>query len=448
MAFVLVSIIKWGVRLTAEMEIWRIGLSIGLLAFLAHRFSAGFTKTRVPDVLILVLVGVIAGPVTKLVSQQSFGTIGNLLAVITLVIIVFQGGLELSFSAVGKSMWRGTRLTVLNYFGTLLVVTPLAILIFKLSILEALILASILGQTSSAVVIPLVGRLHLQEDSRAALVLESTFSDLLSIGVTLALIQAFKRQVLQPTLIVGTVVASFAVALALGALAALFWSAILNRVRQLKNSMFLTPAFVFIAYGITELLGFSGAIAALSFGIVLGNIESLQRLQNIPILGALPFRSFTRTARLTDTEQEFIGEGVFLLKTFFFVYIGLSIQLNNLTLILAGIGLTIAVLALRIPVVRLATDKTMPRLDASIAAVVVPKGAAAAALASLPIQAGVGNGVIIQGATYVMILFTIVATAVLIFSIEKTRFRRLYAVFFSKYADETQVQQGNQDNIR
>jgi cell volume regulation protein A len=39
-------------------------LVIGLLVFLAHFFTALFRRTRIPDVLLLLLLGVVLGPLT------------------------------------------------------------------------------------------------------------------------------------------------------------------------------------------------------------------------------------------------------------------------------------------------------------------------------------------------------------------------------------------------
>jgi NhaP-type Na+/H+ and K+/H+ antiporter len=88
-------------------------------------------------------------------------------------------------------------------------------------------------------------------------------------------------------------------------------------------------------------------------------------------------------------------------------------------------------------------DKAITRFDASVAAVMVPKGLAAAVLATLPLQAGMENGAVIQEVTYAVILFSIIAATVLTFLIEKSRLRQLYASLFSRYASETDVDQRN-----
>jgi NhaP-type Na+/H+ or K+/H+ antiporter len=411
------------------MEMALVVIFVGLLILLAHLFAVLFERTRIPDVLILVFVGLLIGPVMGLVSPEAFGKAGDVFTVIALVIILFESGLGLSFSTLREAMLPAIWLTLINFAGAVLVVTTLSILMFNLSILEGLIIGSILGSTAPTVVIPLVNKLPLKQNSRTTLILESTFGEALCIVVTLGLLQAAKYSEVKPTLILGAINASFLLAAVIGGLAALFWSSLLHRVRQLENSTFTTTAFVFIIYGISELLGYSGAISAFAFGIVLGNVQSLR----LPVFKKL---TFLQPVSLNEIEKVFFAEAVFLLRTFFFVYIGLSVYFTDSYFILAGLGLTLAVFLIRIPAVKLAMNTKVARFDASIAAVMVPKGLAAAVLASLLLHTAMAKGGIMQEVAYSVIVLSIVVTTVLTFLIERTQLGELYASIFSRYTDE------------
>jgi NhaP-type Na+/H+ or K+/H+ antiporter len=396
---------------------------VGLLVFLAHLFTTLFERTRVPDVLPLVLLGVLLGPILAVITPEAFGKVGPVFTTISLIVILFQSGLGLNLVTLRESVLPGIRLTIVNFLGTLLVVAGIAVAVLGMSLLEGVMLGAILGGTSSAVVIPLIGRLPVSAATRTILLLESTFSDVLCIVTTLAVVQAVRYHEVRLTLMLGQIIASFLVAAILGALAALFWSVTLHRVRRLENSMFLTPAFVFVIFSIAELLGYSGAIAALAFGIVLGNVQSFSLP---PLQGLLRGRA----VRLNHAEEAFFSEIVFLLKTFFFVYIGLSIRLTDVMLLLLGIGLVGLLFLVRIPVVWGALGKIARGADGAFAAVMIPKGLAAAVLASLPAQAGVARGAVIQDVVYAVILLSIVGTALLTFLLEKRILWRPYAYVF------------------
>lgn len=400
-------------------------LFVGTLVFLAHLFSALFEKTRIPDVLPLVFLGLWIGPIMNVVTPDAFGKAGHAFTTISLVIMLFQGGLELNFASLRESTLPGIWLTAVSFFGTLFSVALLSLALFGLSILEGLMLGAILGGTSAAVVIPLLKKLPLEERPRTILFLESSFSDVLCIVVTLALLQAIAYDELRPVAMLTQIWSSFSLAAILGAIGAIFWSIVLSWMRHLENSIFTTPAFVFIIYGVTELLGYSGAIASLTFGIILGNVHGLP----------LALTSSLRPIELNQTEKAFFSEIVFLLKTFFFVYIGLSIRLTNFLPILGGLVLTIVIFAIRIPAVRLGVDRSVRRFDAMMASVMVPKGLAAAVLASMPLQAGIEKGSILQDATYAVILFSIILTSVLTFLVERGWIGKPYTKVFSTYRD-------------
>jgi cell volume regulation protein A len=83
----------------------------------------------------------------------------------------------------------------------------------------------------------------------------------------------------------------------------------------------------------------------------------------------------------------------------------------------------------------------MNRFDASIAAIMVPKGLAAAVLGSLILQAELEKGMLIQEVTYAVIVFSILITTALTFFIERSKLGHLYAFLFSKYATDIDIEQ-------
>ena len=73
----------------------QIGLTIaiiGLLIFTAHLFSEIFSRKRIPDVLFLIIIGLLIGPVFHWISPESLGNAGSLFSGITLVTILLRAG--------------------------------------------------------------------------------------------------------------------------------------------------------------------------------------------------------------------------------------------------------------------------------------------------------------------------------------------------------------------
>lgn len=394
------------------------GLTIafmGVLVFAAHLFAQIFSKKKVPDVLLLMIIGLIFGPILHKMNHDDLGAVGSVFTTVTLVIILFESGTNLSFNALLGSLRSTARLTVINFFVTMLAIGFMGWLCFQVNPMISFMAGAILGGTSSAVVIPMVEKINMNDNNKTTLILESAFSDVLCIVFALALMESVTLGKVAFGEIFGQIFSSFILATLIGLVGAIFWSFILDKVRTFQNSILTTPAFVFIIYGINEFFGYSGAIAALAFGIGLANIESIHSSILSRFLNLTP-------AKLEQTEKVLFKEVVFLLKTFFFVYIGISIEFTSIQPILIGFATTIIIFLLRIPIVKLSIPKVSDEShhnDRIIMASMTPKGLAAAVLATIPMQAGVPGGEDIKNIVFSVILFSIIITSVLIPIIER-----------------------------
>lgn len=395
------------------MEIAPVIIFVGLLIFLAHFFVALFEKTRVPDVLYLIVIGLLLGPVFQLVRPEDFGKVGNVFTTIALVIIVFEGGLDLSFQSLRASWQRTVLLTFAAYFLSFAVLSAAIYYLTSLSLQSSLFVSAVLAGPAPSVVIPLVKHLRIQDSNKTILTLESPLGEALCIVVSLAVLESFKFEEIQVGRVVGSLLASFVFALIIGAVGGYAWSMLLHRMRQLRYAIFTTPSFVFILYGASEFFGFSGPVSALAFGVVLGNI------------GIITIPWLERKMKLAplvhnETEKLFFGELVFVVKTFFFVYIGLSVQFGDLSALGMAIALTGVLLFSRFVAVQIAAERSRAPADALMMSIMVPKGTAAAVLAGLPLQMGISGGALMQNMTYGVVAFSIVLTSTLVFLLERT----------------------------
>ncbi|UOQ69534.1 cation:proton antiporter domain-containing protein [Hymenobacter volaticus] len=329
---------------------------IGFLIFFGHYLAQLFERTKIPDVVGLLLVGLLLGPVSHLIDATAFGQGGRVFSNLVLVFILFESGLEVRFEQL-RSALRGTLgLTTLNFLITVLVVAVVGQLLAGLDLLSSLILGSILGGTSSAIVTTLARKVHILPQTSTTLVMESALSDVFTLAIPIALISFHTGASFNVATLFSQIISSLLVAVLVGTGGGYLWSVLLNRVPTLLKTRFSTPAFVFILYGLVELLQFSGPIAVLFFSITLGNVALLRppRLARL-----LPTQ---RPVELTATEKDFFSEIVFLLRIFFFVYVGISIVLDNWYLIALGAGLTVVLFLARIPVVLATADRQAPSL--------------------------------------------------------------------------------------
>ena len=384
---------------------------IGLLIFAAHLFSAIFSKRRIPDVLFLIIIGLVIGPLTHWVQPKSLVLIGSILSAVTLVLILFESGIQLSFSTLKDSFKPSLKLTALNFIISAIAVWLIGWLALKIDPIISLMLGCGVGGTASAVVIPTVRQLRMSQKSATILILEAAIGNVFSIVLALALLEAIKSQHVEFGMIFGNIFSSFILATFFGLLGAIFWALILDKVRNIKYSVLTTPAFVFIIYGVSEWMGYSGAIAALAFGIGMANIDGIYD----SILKKMVKK---RPANLNDTERALFSELVLLLKTFFFVYVGISIQLTYWQPIVVGLGITAVLYILRIPVVRFAISNKdqIPDKELMYMSAIDPKGLTAAVLATQAVSyiPDLQIGLFIKNVVFSVILSSIVINSILI----------------------------------
>jgi len=397
---------------------------VGIIIFLAHLFTGLFNRIMVPDVIFLIVLGIVLGPILGILPPTLFAEIGPVFAIITLIIILLECGFSLKLTTLRMALTGSLALALVVFPLSMAMITGLALWLTDLELLPALILGAIIGSTSEAIVIPLVRQLKIRESSRVLLSVESTITAVLSIIFALTLIETYQMGEFQVLEVTGSLIASFLVAIGLGVASAFIWSLFLNRIRHVKNTMFTTAACVFVVFGLVELLGFNGPIAALAFGITLGNLKPM------------PFPFFKRGLRLesgglTDVEKAFFGEIAFLLKTFFFIYLGVSLEMISAELMTLAAVFTIIVFLLRIISVRLTVGGTAPAKDASFIAVMAPRGLTAIVLAAIVLQQEVIGGELIKNLTYGAVLFSVVLTSLLVLLSDRTRLSDGLSYLFS-----------------
>jgi NhaP-type Na+/H+ or K+/H+ antiporter len=381
-------------------------LGVGVLLFLASLFVALFRRTQIPDVLLLIGLGLLLGPFTRTVTPDAFGRAGHALSTIALTVILFESGLTLRLDALRQSLGATLLMTVLSFAATTSLVAVIGRLALDLPWTLAVALGAILGGTSSAVVVPMVRELPLGRLPATVLVLESGLTDVLTVVLAGALLAAHASGTTSPAAIGSAVLSSFVFAALIGALSALLLLSAISLVRRMPNAMMAVIACVLVTYGLAEAAGASGAIAALTLGFVLGNRGAL---------GLSRLRAFAGAGeREPRYVSWFLSDIIFLLKAFFFVYLGISVRFADRRLGALAVLSVIGVYLTRAAIVRVSMPDSTSRPDARVMAVLGPKGLAAAVLAGVPLQMGVAQGEAIQQLTYMVVLASIVATSVLV----------------------------------
>src|ERR1700693_5459768 len=157
-----------------------LGLVGGLLvvAFLANRV---FGLTRIPDVLVLMMLGVLLGPVLGLVQPGTLARTTNLLGTLSIILVLFEGGLELDLRDTLRHFPGSFLLASLAYVFSTALVAVIVVKGLGLPWTDGLLVGAVLGCTSSTVVLPVLQQLGAREPVKVTLMLEASWGDVLAV---------------------------------------------------------------------------------------------------------------------------------------------------------------------------------------------------------------------------------------------------------------------------
>ncbi len=406
------------------MDIIIIGLSV--LFFLGHALNWFFIKTKIPDLLILIIIGFILGPsITNLIQPDvHLGQAGKVLAIITLIIILYEGGLHLSFKDLMESSLSALSLSLFSFLSITFV--SAIVLLPVLPFMSALLVGVGIGSTSSAIVIPMVKPLSIKKQTKTVLSLESAFTDVLTIVIFLGLLEYLTSENASGGRFFISLSSTPIVSIGIGALSGIVW-AFLRKTTEVSRLPFAGEAGALLTYGVLEFLSLNGAIGVLSLGFTLANINLLPA----------SLRAFLEDKPVSSGELTILSAITFLLRTFFFLYLGLLIQIKGVSSVLWAFLLTGLIFATRYASIRfILKSKETSRLDAVTATAMGPRGLACAVLATLPLQRGLEQGEWIQNLIFAIIPLSIIITSALVSLAEKEWFEAKTKTLFKNYRKE------------
>ena len=401
-------------------------LSGSLILFFG--FFAGwiFKKFSIPDVLFLIVLGFVIGPfVLNLVTPGSLIGIAPIFTTFTLVFLLFDGAFNINLSSLVREFSHSFVLTIFNFIISSLVIAGLLSLLGfwfdGFSFLLALFTGFALGGVSSSFVIPILKQVKISERVFSLLALESALTDVFCIVFSLTLIEIFSLGGFGIQSTISQLIALFAVAGLVGLLGGVIWIFLILRVFKEHNYM-IAIAYLLLIYVLTEFLGGNGAIAALFFGLILKNSKQLSSI----IKGILTTSSREKKKALkgelgvsvtTPSEQYFYHQISFFLKTFFFVYIGVLLDISDWKALLIGIVLSVVLMVIRTSSSLL--TKKMPLESRILVNSIFARGLAAAAIAQLAVTAGIPYAEFIAKIVYVTVTGTIILSSIRVFLIER-----------------------------
>jgi cell volume regulation protein A len=297
------------------------GLLGGLLvlAFVAHRLVR---RTGIPDVLVLMATGVLLGPLFHLVDPSNFAGVTHGFGTLALILILFEAGLELDLWQALSHFPGGFVLAVFSYLFSGGLIALVARHTLALPLHSALIVGAVLGGVSSSVTLPVLQHLSMRPKVRTTLVIEAALADILSVlSVAALLVIPAHGGSIFAGLVQGFFI-ELGISLVFGVVAGIGWSFLLPALSDQRFWQVLTFGAVLVLYAVTAVVGGGSLLAVLIFGLTLTNApEARKRL-------ALTTPSGGAEAEPHVSLLAFHAELSFLVRTFFFVLIGVVVRFS------------------------------------------------------------------------------------------------------------------------
>ena len=416
------------------MELIIVGLAA--LFFLGHALSWFFMKTKIPDLLILTIIGFAVGPYgLGWINADHFGEVGPVLSTVALIVILYEGGLHLSMQDLIRSSSSALILSLLSFLS----IVTVAVLVLKpfLPFNLALLTGVGIGSTSSAIVIPMVKFLSISKNTKTVLSLESAFTDVLTIIIFLSILDSIHSKQYDVAQFILGLGSTPLISVGIGIGAGLLWALIKKFWKNADQLSFSGEAWSLLTYGAAELLQFNGAISVLALGFTLSNVNLLPKAF-----------SHIFSTEVSQKELSLLGTITFLLRTFFFIYLGLLIQFTSVSMFLLAGLLCVLIFVTRYVSARIILRRTLyPRLDAMTVVAMGPRGLACAVLATLPMQKGIEGGDFVQNLIFSIIPLSILFTSILVSLSEKEGFRNKLSSLFKRYDEQIIPPSDDSSNI-
>ena len=374
-------------------------LAAGVVIFLGVAGEAFFKKTGIPDVAFLMILGVIIGPVLGISQAEAVIQVVPYFAALALIIIMFDGGLNLDIKHIVKTAHYSFTLAIVGFILSVIIISLATHYVLEWTWLESILLASIVGGSSSAIVFGLVRNIRISEETKSILSFESAVTDILATIIAFILFEAvlaghFDLQTLQET--IGRAVV---VGLVLGFGVGIPWMYISTKFGNAQHAYMLTLAILFVLFFLANSFGESGALTALVFGLMIGNKKHLSKILRFKV---------PKIERDDPTHNQL----TFLVRSFFFVFVGLMATFGQIEYVIFGVVVTIAVYVGRMSLVKAVLRKGFSKLDKSVTKSMIPRGLAAAVLATYPITMGLPNAELYPQMIFFIILSSVIITTI------------------------------------
>src|SRR5580704_12859032 len=244
-----------------------------VLAFVANRLVR---FTGVPDVILLMFTGVVIGPVLHWIDPEVFRSVTHGFGSLALMLILFEGGLDLKLREILNHFAGGFFLALVSYALAGASVALLCRHALQFAWVPALLVGAVLGCISSSILLPVLQQVNLRREVKVTLLVEASFGDAFAVLAVTTLLDVAAGGSAAPKAVAWALTSSLILAAACGILAGMLWSYLLPVLSEERFWHVLTFAAVLLVYSGVHFLKGNDLISVLVFGLTLTNISAVR----------------------------------------------------------------------------------------------------------------------------------------------------------------------------
>lgn len=254
-------------------------LSLALIFILGILSNFIFKKIKLPSLIGMILSGIIIGPYVLNLIDEKILNISAELRTIALIIILTRAGLTLNLDDLRKAGIRSILLAFIPASFEILGITIFAHLIFKISLLEAALLGSVLAAVSPAVVVPrmikIIEKGYGNNKAIGQMILAaSAVDDIYVIVIFTSILSLFTGNANSAYLSFVNIPVSIILGILIGYLTGISISKILKKIKlkNLEKSLFILAISILLYYlemQISSPINYSSLIAIMALGMTI-----------------------------------------------------------------------------------------------------------------------------------------------------------------------------------
>ncbi len=338
-----------------SIKVHQVFIAMGLIIVISFLGSTFFRKTRIPNSILLILIGIVLNFWKSPFDVEILRSFAPAFGSFALLLILLEAGLELDLRHFFKTILPASLFGISSYILGVSIITWILNAYFNYSMLNSLLLGLVCVGCSPSILMPILDGMSLEKSQKTFLDLECNVTEVFGLIITLSCIP-FLFPVMNgtpvelSTLLYASALKLFKtgiIALIVPVILGMIWSRLLSYAGERPLWPVLTIGITLLLFGATESLGSKGALNVLVFGLVVGNARII-RAFFVRLFAKLGFHE-----KKGNLLSFFVGEHFakvhhisrelsFFVRTFFFVYLGAIVDFRkfNIDIIIVSCILT------------------------------------------------------------------------------------------------------------